>query len=166
MGLGTLLADDPQLNVRLVPGSDPQPVVLERKLRFPIDARLLRGQKTLWIFTTRNAQPEREAALTKFVARVFRSATEMGRLGDVLSVLDREGILSVMVEGGAGVITSFLQAQLVDLVVLTIASRLIGGMRGIESLLADDGPCLDKFGVQRFDDDLLVWGCPRWTIEP
>ena len=68
-----------------------------------------------------------------------------------------------MVEGGAGVITSFLQAQLVDLVVLTIASRLIGGVRGVESLLADDGPRLDKFGVQRFDEDLLVWGCPRWN---
>ena len=62
-------------------------------------------------------------------------------------------------------ITSFLQAQLVDLIVLTIASRLVGGVRGIKNLLADNGPHLDKFGVQRFDDDLLVWGCPRWTIE-
>lgn len=165
IGIGTLLADDPQLNVRLVSGADPQPVVLDRKLRFPIDARLLRGQKSPWIFTTRNAQPEREAALTKAGARVFRSDTEMRSMGDILSVLVREGILSVMVEGGAGVITSFLQAQLVDLVLLTIASRLVGGVRGIESLLADDGPRLDKFGVQRFDEDLLVWGCPRWTIE-
>ena len=165
VGIGTLLADDPQLNLRLVPGSDPQPVVLDRKLRFPIDARLLRGQKSPWIFTTRNAQPERETALTKSGARVFRLATEMGSLGDVLSVLNREGIHSVMVEGGAGVITSFLQAQLVDLIVLTISSRLVGGVRGIESLLADNGPRLDKFGVQRLDDDLLVWGCPHWTKE-
>jgi len=165
VGIGTLLADDPRLNVRLVPGSDPQPVVLDRKLRFPIDARLLRGQKSPWIFTTRNAQPEREAALTKAGANVFRMDTKMRNIGDILSVLDRQGIPSVMVEGGAGVITSFLQARMVDLVVLTIAARLIGGIRGLESLLAGDGPRLDKFGVQRFDDDLLVWGCPRWTIE-
>jgi 3,4-dihydroxy 2-butanone 4-phosphate synthase/GTP cyclohydrolase II len=163
IGIGTLLADDPQLNVRLVAGVDPQPVVLDRKLRFPIDARLLRGQKSPWIFTTRNAKPEREAALKKAGARVFRSDTEMRSIENILSVLGREGILSVMVEGGAGVITSFLQAHAVDLVVLTIASRLVGGVRGIESLLVDDGPHLDRFGVQRFDEDLLVWGCPRWT---
>jgi 3,4-dihydroxy 2-butanone 4-phosphate synthase/GTP cyclohydrolase II len=140
-------------------------VVLDRKLRFPIDARLLRGQNSPWIFTIRNAQPEREANLTKTGASVFRMDTEMRNIGDILSVLGRQGIRSIMVEGGAGVITSFLQAQLVDLVVLTIASRLIGGVRGIESLLADNGPRLEKFGVQRFDEDLLVWGCPRWNIE-
>jgi riboflavin biosynthesis pyrimidine reductase len=139
-------------------------VVLDRKLRFPLDASLLRNQKSPWIFTTRNAQTEREATLTKAGARIFRSDTEMGSIGEILSVLGQAGILSVMVEGGAGVITSFLQAQLVDLVVLTIASRLIGGVRGVESLLADDGPRLDKFGVQRFDQDLLVWGCPSWNI--
>jgi 3,4-dihydroxy 2-butanone 4-phosphate synthase/GTP cyclohydrolase II len=165
VGIGTLLADDPQLNVRLVTGSDPQPVVLDRQLRFPLDARLMRGQKSPWIFTNNKAQPEREANLTKAGVRVFRSNNEMHSIGDILSVLDREGMSSVMVEGGAGVITSFLQAQLVDLIVLTIAPRLVGGVRGIENLLANDGPHLDKFGVQRFDDDLLVWGCPRWNEE-
>ena len=65
IGIGTLLADDPQLNVRLVSGADPQPVVLDRQLRFPMDAHLLRGQKSPWIFTTLNAQPECEANLTK-----------------------------------------------------------------------------------------------------
>ncbi len=162
IGIGTLLADDPQLNVRLVPGSDPRPVVLDRKLRFPKDARLLRGQKSPWIFTTQNAPPERKAALEKAGACVFRLDTEMRSISDILSVLGREGISSVMVEGGAGVITSFLRARLVDLVVLTITSRLVGGFRGIENLLPDDGPRLDKLGVQRFDEDLLVWGCPRW----
>ena len=133
-----------------MPGSDLQPVVLDRQLRFPIDARLLRGQKSPWIFTTLNAQPEREANLTKAGVRVFRSDTGMHRIGDMLSVLGQEGILSVMVEGGAGVISSFLQAQLVDLVVLTIASRLVGGVRGLESLFADDGPRLNKFGAKCF----------------
>jgi len=66
------------------------------------------------------------------------------------------------VEGGAGLISSFLHSQLIDLTVLTIAPCFIGGLRGVESLLPNGGPRLDKFGVQRFDDDLLVWGCPRW----
>jgi 3,4-dihydroxy 2-butanone 4-phosphate synthase/GTP cyclohydrolase II len=163
IGIGTLLADDPRLNVRLVSGDNPQPVVLDRQLRFPTEARLLGGQKSPWIFTTQNAQPEREVALTKAGGRVFRLDMQMYNIKNVLSVLGQEGIRSVMVEGGAGVITSFLQAQMADIVVVTIASRLVGGVRGIESLLANNGPRLDKFGVERFDEDLLVWGCPRWT---
>jgi riboflavin biosynthesis pyrimidine reductase len=127
-----------------------------------LEARLLHGKKLPWIFTNQHAQLEREVTLSNAGVRVFRPNTGMYSIGDILSVLGHEGMPSVMVEGGAGIITSFLQAQMVDLVVLTIASRLIGGVRGIENLLADDGPHLDKFGVQRFGEDLLVWGCPRW----
>ena len=87
----------------------------------------------------------------------------MRNIQDILAVLGEEGIPSVMVEGGAGVITSFLQAQVVDLVVLTLTARLVGGLRGVESRLAEDGPRLDSFGVERFDEDLLVWGIPRWA---
>ena len=116
-----------------------------------------------WCLPTQHAQPEHEAALTKAGARVFQANTEMHSVGDILSILGREGIHSIMVEGGANVITSFLQAQLVDLVVLTITSHFVGGVRGIENLLVDDGPRLDKFGVQRFDEDILVWGRPRWN---
>ena len=79
VGIGTLIADDPQLNVRLVTGSDPQPVVLDSQLRFPLEARLLRGQKSPWIFTNNNAQPQREAILTKAGVRVFRSDNADGR---------------------------------------------------------------------------------------
>jgi 3,4-dihydroxy 2-butanone 4-phosphate synthase/GTP cyclohydrolase II len=165
VGIGTLLADDPQLNVRLVPGADPQPVVLDRELRFPKDARLMGGKLSPWIITTQNAQLEREEILSKAGARVFRMDNDMNHIFDILLLLSQEGINSVMVEGGAGVITSFMQSRLVDIVVLTIASRFVGGVRGIESLLVDDGPHLEKFGMQRFDEDLLIWGYPRWTAE-
>ena len=60
VGIGTLLADDPQLTVRLVPGEDPQPVVLDSQLRFPLDARLLQTTKSPWIMASRNAPADRE----------------------------------------------------------------------------------------------------------
>jgi GTP cyclohydrolase II len=164
VGIGTLLADDPQLTVRLVPGEDPQPVVLDSQLRFPLDARLLQTTKSPWIMASRNASADREFALVQAGARVFRTAAERVNLGEVLAFLAREGIPSVMVEGGARVITSFLQARLVDLIVLTIAPRFVGGLQGVETLLADHGPRLVEFGVQRYEDDLLVWGRPRWAL--
>jgi 3,4-dihydroxy 2-butanone 4-phosphate synthase/GTP cyclohydrolase II len=164
IGIGTLLADDPRLTVRLAPGEHPQPVVLDRQLRTPLTARLLRGPKPPWIFTTTAAPSEREAALGQAGARLFRLPPPLD-LADVLTVLYQERLASLMVEGGAGVITAFLQAQFVDFLVLTIAPRLIGGLCGVESRLPGDGPHLEGFGVHRYGDDLLVWGTPRGEFE-
>ena len=162
VGIGTLLADDPQLNVRLVPGDDPQPVVLDSKLRFPLEARVLRGKKSPWIFTTQNSDLEREAALKKSGGRVFRTKPKMVDLNEILSVLGREGIYSVMVEGGARLIqlvSSFTADRSGGTDNCTVFHRWAAGCR---KPTAKRWPRLYKFGVQRFDDDLLVWGCPRW----
>jgi 3,4-dihydroxy 2-butanone 4-phosphate synthase/GTP cyclohydrolase II len=72
-----------------------------------------------------------------------------------------------MVEGGAAVITAFLQADLVDLVVLTIAPILVGGQPAVEALLGEerslrrDFPVLGKMTASRVGDDLIVWGYPQ-----
>jgi len=173
VGIGTLLADDPRLNVRLAPGDDPQPVVLDSRLRFPLEARLLRGRKPPWIMTSQKASPEREAALVQAGVRVFRAATERIKPGEVLQLLAGEGVCSLMVEGGAQVITAFLQARLVDALVITVSPLLVGGVKAVEGLLSNDEtasgpegfPRLEKSGVLRLGDDLLVWGRPRWFAE-
>jgi riboflavin biosynthesis pyrimidine reductase len=118
-----------------------------------------------WIMAAQPASPEREATLVQAGARVFRVATERVELPEMLAILACEGIRSVMVEGGARVITSFLQTRMVDLIVLTVAPRFIGGLQAIGSLLPDEGFCLDELGMRRYEDDLLVWGRPRWGKE-
>jgi 3,4-dihydroxy 2-butanone 4-phosphate synthase/GTP cyclohydrolase II len=171
IGIGTLLADDPRLNVRLVPGENPQPVVLDNQLRTPPDSRMLKGAKRPWIMASRRSPPRREKALIKAGARVFHPSPDKVALADVLEVLRREGIGSVMVEGGAQVITAFLQACLVDLIVVTISPMLVGGMTALTDALVDDPalpasadkfPRLDDLGVEWIQEDLLIWGCPRW----
>ena len=49
VGIGTILADDPQLTVRLVQGPQPQPVILDSHLRLPPNARVFQGPKLPWI---------------------------------------------------------------------------------------------------------------------
>ena len=73
VGIGTVLADNPSLTVRLVSGKNPQPVVLDGRLRFPLFSKLLR-QKALfpWIMTSTEAEPERQAALESLGAKVYR----------------------------------------------------------------------------------------------
>jgi len=176
IGIGTLLADDPQLNVRLVPGDDPQPIVLDNQLRFPLEARLLmHGKNHPWIITSSLASPERKAALIQSGARIFQPSSGPVQLPDLLRVLGQEGIRSIMVEGGSQVITAFLKARLVNAVVITIAPLLVGGLHAVESALVGKGPSqqsptafprIDHLGVHRIEDDLLVWGIPHWASEP
>ncbi|MCB0123506.1 MAG: GTP cyclohydrolase II, partial [Caldilineaceae bacterium] len=55
VGVGTVLADDPQLTVRLVAGSDPQPILLDTHLRTPVTARCLRNPRPPWLVTAKAA---------------------------------------------------------------------------------------------------------------
>ena len=70
--------------MRLVTGGNPQSVVLDSQLRFPLEARVLRGKKSPWIFTTQNSDLEREAALKKSGGRVFRTKPKKVDLNEIL----------------------------------------------------------------------------------
>lgn len=132
VGIGTVLADNPRLTVRLVPGPNPQPIVLDNHLRFPLDANLLQHPRGAIIVTTDQADTARQAALELAGARVIRLPTGNGiHVPTVLDWLGGEGVKSLMVEGGSRVITSFLTARLVDRLAITIAPRFIGGIRAL-----------------------------------
>jgi len=170
VGVGTVLADDPQLTVRLVEGNHPQPVVLDSHLRMPLEARLLTSHpRPVWIATTPDADPQKANALQAIGARLLiLPADESGRvsLPALLECLAASEINSLMVEGGAQVITSFLAQRLVDQVVLTIAPVFLGGLRAIEpdSILSltrrteENFPSLTDLHYERLGDDLIVWG--------
>lgn len=130
VGVDTVLADDPRLTVRLAPGENPRPVVLDSSLRIPPGARLLRGEKLPWIFCTERAPEEREEELVTTGATIIRVVSDdAGRVAlyPALQQLAAAGIRSLMVEGGAAVITSFLSSGLADRLVVTVVPLLVGG---------------------------------------
>jgi 3,4-dihydroxy 2-butanone 4-phosphate synthase/GTP cyclohydrolase II len=163
VGVGTVLADDPSLTVRLVDGKDPQPVVLDSHLRLPLGAKLLKGDRPLWIATTRQGDSLLQSAYEAAGARLFvLPATQDGRvaLPALLERLAEQGIKRLMVEGGARVITSFIAQDLVDLVALTVAPRFVGGLPAVEGLQVGEreAPRLMDVSYERLGDDLVVWG--------
>jgi riboflavin-specific deaminase-like protein len=168
VGIGTVLADNPRLNVRLVPGPDPQPVVVDSRLRFPPYASLLKNPRAPWIATGDSADPERQQALEAAGARVLRLPGSNGWI-DLAELLDHLGVMgvnSLMVEGGAQIITSFLASRLVDQVVLTIAPLLVGGLRVVNHLGHSSRrrfPRLKNLSYQQLGDDLLLRGEPDWN---
>jgi len=162
--VGTVLQDDPQLTVRMVPGASPTRVVLDSTLRLPPDARVLDDDATTIIVTTERSDPERRAELRRRGVAVEVVGTEHGRvaLAEALGRLRSLGLEVLMVEGGAEVITGLLQAGLVDRLVVAVAPMVIGsGTSAVEALgitrIADAIRLSNRSIVPVGDDVLLAW---------
>lgn len=172
VGIGTVLSDDPRLTVRRSEGTHPRPVILDSQLRLPLDARLLTGEGPAPIICTAStASTERKSALEAAGATVLvvpRSEEERGErdcesvpLQSVLRLLAEEGLHSLMVEGGRAVLTSFLQQQIGNKVIVTIAPEFVGGVNALDSPL-EEGPDLRDVQYHTVGDDLIVEGTPAW----
>lgn len=166
VGIGTVLADDPRLTVRLVGGSDPQPVIVDSQLRLPLTAKLLNEHPHKPIVaTTETADPQKEAALQDAGATVMRlPATTNGQvsLPALLAHLYKNNIHRLMVEGGASIINSFLAEQLVDRLVVTIAPLLVGGLNAVGNLNGHNLPQLKNPQTQWLGKDIVLSGDVIW----
>jgi len=177
VGIGTALNDNPQLNARLLPTREdrrphplPRPVILDSDLRLQTNCKLLtnyaaqKGRQP-WLFCRSDAKDSefvaRRAALEEAGARIFsipRSGADQLSLPSVLKALQKEGITSLMVEGGQRIISSFLSAStaLVDILIVTVAPLLVGHT-GIEALTPYSmTPHLDHMCSQSFGRDTVM----------
>ncbi|MDQ4034222.1 MAG: GTP cyclohydrolase II RibA [Actinomycetota bacterium] len=128
VGVGTVLRDDPRLTVRLVPGASPLRVVLDSTLRIPSTALVLNGDPVTFVFTTdRAAHSDRERlrALGVNVRTVPGSSAGVD-LPATLRVLRELGVRTLLVEGGATMITSLLGDRLVDRLIVATAPTILG----------------------------------------
>ena len=133
VGVGTVLADDPELTVRLVEGKSPLRVVLDSQLRTPPQARIVGDGKCLFL-ASEEAIEDKAITLERRGARIRRVPSAEGgtrpSVEDILSALAAEGISSLLVEGGSSVISAFVKAQAVDEYSLFVAPLFLG--RGLQ----------------------------------
>ena len=132
VGIDTVLSDNPALSTRLVDGTSPRPVVLDSMLRIPDDAQLLAADNPVRpvVFTTDKSSPERQQALRrkKVCVKVLPAGAHGWLdLSDVLTCLGTMGMKSLMVEGGGKIITSFIQNQAVNHLIVTLSMKMLGG---------------------------------------
>lgn len=171
VGVGTVLTDDPRLTVRLAAGRDPLRIVVDSQLRTPLSSAVLRdgaAHGTLLV-TTERASPGRRAAIETLGAGVLAVPAAAGGRVDLVALLVALGqreIGSVMVEGGAGLITALLRERLADRVAITVAPKILGcGIAAVGDLQIDDleRACLiDRLEVSRYGDDLVLSGDLRY----
>jgi diaminohydroxyphosphoribosylaminopyrimidine deaminase/5-amino-6-(5-phosphoribosylamino)uracil reductase len=169
VGIGTLLADDPDLTVREgQPTREPVRVVLDSKLRTPLMAKVVAGAADMptWILTTEGADAERKEALEGAGCRVLPVAAADGHvdLAAAFRALKSEGIARVLLEGGGAVHTAAFRAGVVHQVMAFVAPKLLGGraaptpMDGEGARLIADPIAVEAWEFTRLGDDALMEG--------
>src|SRR5947208_4030424 len=168
VGIGTVLADDPKLTVRLVAGDSPVRIVVDSRLRIPLDANVLSASDARTIVATTSIASEARAAAIRArgaeVLRVKADADGHVDLRDLLARLRDDGIRSVVVEGGRGIITAVLREHLVDRLTVCIAPKVIGeGIAAVGDLHIDklcDAMTFERAGFIASGGDVIFYGEP------
>ncbi len=171
VGNATVMVDDPALTTRLVHGRgrDPIRVILDTHLRISESARLLHldSSAPTWIFCGSEANLEKREKLSKngkvVIHQVGYGADGRVDLLQMLTILARAGVVSLLVEGGATVHGAFLRQQLVDHVNLFIAPIFAGSsgtpvVDGMNVAGSEDALRLHNVRYSRLGQDLMVEG--------
>ncbi|MCX6554457.1 MAG: bifunctional diaminohydroxyphosphoribosylaminopyrimidine deaminase/5-amino-6-(5-phosphoribosylamino)uracil reductase RibD [Candidatus Aminicenantes bacterium] len=153
-GHGTILADDPQLNLR-EPGWEGKTlyrVVLDSANSLPRRLNVFKDQERfpLIIFSSRDAEDRKKKVPRHFFVRHDANGLV---LADVLGQLFELGIASLLVEGGGRVLDSFVRERLFDEVALFISNKIVGGRNSVQIFAS---------GVARLEDALELVDC-RWS---
>jgi riboflavin-specific deaminase-like protein len=151
IGVNTLIQDDPELTVRLMRGRNPIRVIVDSSLRIPMEANVLKNQtgaKTI-IAATAKARPEKIARLKNMGVETIVIGNDPDHRVDLkmlFAELGKRSISSVLVEGGAALITSMLKENLTHRIVIVIAPKIMG--KGIEAV--------GDLGINTIDESLRI----------
>jgi diaminohydroxyphosphoribosylaminopyrimidine deaminase/5-amino-6-(5-phosphoribosylamino)uracil reductase len=171
IGIGTALADDPQLTARPPGPRRAARVILDSAARLRLESRLVRsaGETPVWVAVTERADAERRAALTARGCEIL--AFPGGGLVPVVPLLEELGrrrVTNLLVEGGGTVLGALLDAGQVDAVDVFVAPILAGGAaapgpaRGSGCQRIAEALRLDRLEASIIDGDLRLQG----TITP
>ncbi len=166
VGIGTVVADDPDLRVRLVRGRNPLRIVVDSSLRIPPGARVIGNQdvsKTMIVTGPLHGREIPEVLEEGGIETVIIDEQESGVLDleKLLFELGKRNISSLLVEGGAGIITSFVKEKLFDRIIVITAPRIIG--KGIEAVgdlgisLMDNSVALKFEKIYRNGEDVVAY---------
>jgi diaminohydroxyphosphoribosylaminopyrimidine deaminase/5-amino-6-(5-phosphoribosylamino)uracil reductase len=168
VGVGTVLADDPRLDVRLVKGASPLRVVLDSHLRTPIRSHVADTSiaPTLIFHAPDAPAARRKRLLDRGVTLVELKPDRAGRLPlkRVLRELGRREVMRLLVEGGAGIHGAFLDLGLADRAAIFLAPRILGDAEGLPLARGKarrriaDASRLSRPVTRKLGDDLLVTG--------
>lgn len=161
VGIGTVVADDPQLTVRRVKGANPARVVIDPNGRMPANARLLHDGAAP-TFLIRASEPEAPAPATAQVLTLTPGPSGHLEPHAIVKALGEAGFKKVLIEGGAQTVSRFLDADAIDELHLLVAPMIIGSgttglqLRAIDKISKAHRPSMR---VARFADGDMLFAC-------
>lgn len=173
VGIGTVLADNPQLTTRLPEsegGKNPIRVILDTKLRIPLDAKVTMTQEAqTWIVTSEDADGQKMALLKeKGLEIITAPVSESGLdLRVILTELFKRGLTHILLEGGSELNGAFLKAGLINKFLVYVAPKLIGGRNskspfaGLDSETMDEALNVDIHSIEHFGKDICITAYPK-----
>jgi diaminohydroxyphosphoribosylaminopyrimidine deaminase/5-amino-6-(5-phosphoribosylamino)uracil reductase len=177
VGIGTVLEDDPLLNVRIPQAKrarHPLRVIVDSRLRIPFTCQLVRtaGEYPTLVATTRAASTSKIRRLTEARLEIWvmaKGARGGVNLKALMAKLARRGIVSVLLEGGPTLNSSALRERLVDRLLIFLAGKIIGGQKALSMVSGEgvrqiqDAQPVRILKVGRLGPDLLIEGAMAKT---
>jgi diaminohydroxyphosphoribosylaminopyrimidine deaminase / 5-amino-6-(5-phosphoribosylamino)uracil reductase len=156
VGVGTALADNPQLTVRRVSGPQPARVVIDPGSRLPAGAKLFAADGVRRLVVTATGARSPLPPGIEIVPLLRRD----GQIApaEILAALAERGLRRVLIEGGADTVSRFLAAQCLDRLHIMVAPIILGSGRSAFSLPPIervDEAVLTPIRVHRLDDEVL-----------
>lgn len=168
-GIGTVLADDPMLNCRIPGGKDPVRIICDSSLRTPLESNIVKTAAEIpTIIATVIDDENRYREYEEKGVKIIRTMPENGRvnLRELMIKLGAMNIDSILLEGGAGLNFSALQAGIVNRVKCYIAPKIFGGEtaktpvggKGVE--LPSNAFMLGEPSITYYGEDILI----EWKV--
>lgn len=165
VGIGTVLADNPYLTVRVGRGLSPKRVVVDSRLRIPLHSHLLTdklAEKTI-IVTTSRASKNKIKQIENLGAKIWvvkANSEKRVHLPALWKKLGKEGIAAVLVEGGSRIATAVLKNKLADKIQIFLAPKILGdGLPAIDNLGINSltrAILLNNLETRKLDGDVLI----------
>ena len=143
VGISTVLVDDPSLTVRYVKGKNPARVIVDSKGRIPLDSKILQTARriTTIVAVTKHASAEKKYKIREtgaVVITVSHKTDNLVDLGELFTILEKRGMKNILIEGGGEINWSVLNTRIVDELIVTISSVIVGG-KTATTLVEGDG---------------------------
>lgn len=143
VGIGTVLADDPELTCRMSRGRNPHRIILDSAARMPLNSKLIKTIKAapLTIAVASLAPAKKVDALIKAGCNVVRFPSSKNGLSvpHLVRWMGKLGMTNVLVEGGGKVLGSFFDAGCIDETMIYVGAKVIGGNSNIQAPVLGHG---------------------------
>jgi len=161
VGANTVIKDNPNLGADGKKQKDPLRIILDAKLKIPLDRQIFRDNNVLMLTTKQCDKVKKEKFIKKGIEVLQLSGSKISAK-EILKVLKERKIISIFVEGGSETLGTFVDEKLVDKIFIFHAPIIVGGKgslgavggKGVQYI--KDALRFKNTQIKIFDDNILI----------